>query len=68
MTGNSYTNEPYSRWKNVDENDYIKQLEAGKAIEKRFLERKAMIEKQEAGQTQLLDSTAPGDRRAMLQF
>ena len=68
MTFNAYTNDPYSRWKNVDENDYMKQLEAGKAIEKRFLERKAMIEKQEAGQAQLLDSTAPGDRRAMLQL
>ena len=68
MTCNAYTDDPYNRWKNIKENDYMKQLEAGKAIEKRFLERTVMIEIQEAGQAQLFDSTAQRDCKAMLQL
>ena len=59
MTCNAYTDDPYNRWKNIDENNYMKQLEASKASEKKFLERTVMIEIQEAGQAQLFDSTAP---------
>ena len=68
MTCISYRNEPYSDWSIVNGNNYDKQLEAGKAIEKRFTERTAMMETQEAGRAQHIDSTAPGDCRAMLQL
>ena len=68
MTCISYRNEPYSDWSIVNGNNYDKQLEAGTAIEKRFTERTVMMEKQEAGRAQHIDSTAPGNRRAMLQL
>ena len=60
--------EPYCEWRTVNRNDYAEQLEAGTAIEKRFSERTGIIETQDAGQPQQIDSTAAGNCRAMLRL
>ena len=62
----SYESKTYRDWKDSNGDIYEKQLKAELAIENRFLERKIMLEKQEAGQSEDADSTAPGDCRAML--
>ena len=66
MNCKSYESEPYADWKDTNGDIYEKQLKAGLTIENRFLERKIMLDKQEAGQSEDADSTAPGDCRAML--
>ena len=66
MNCKSYESEPYADWKDTNGDIYEKQLKVGLTIENRFLERKIMLDKQEAGQSEDADSTAPGDCRAML--
>ena len=66
MTCKSYESEPYTEWNDSNGDIYEKQLKAGVAIEIRFLERKNILQKQEAGQSEDADSTAPGNCRAML--
>ena len=68
MCCKSYKSKPYEEWNDINEDNYEKQLMAGVAIEKRFLERITTLEKQKAGWSEDTDSTAPGDCRAMLQL
>ena len=56
----SYRNQPCSFWKDINGMAYEKIIEVGLAVEKRIEERKLLIRKEEVGQVQTADSTAPG--------
>ena len=53
MCCKSYKSKPYEEWNDINEDNYEKQLMAGVAIEKRFLERITTLEKQKAGKKRM---------------
>ena len=68
MCCKSYESEPNTECNDTNGEIYEKQLKAGVAIENRCLERKPMLEKQEAGQSKYAESITSDNCREMLKL
>ena len=57
----AYQNEALEQWEQINGNETDKIIAPGTMIEKRIIERENILKKQEAGQSYISNSTAPGN-------
>ena len=58
---NAYKSEACKEWMDINNNNYDRLKNAGIRVEKRYKERKRIIENDKVGQAGNADSMAPGD-------